>query len=653
MLRTPNNFGCSIGRRYRASDARGVSLGLAVPEQRVQGFDAFTNIAARLGFGTPNLAEATEYNLDRMSNNYMLLITLYRNHWISRKIVDTPAKDMVRAWPTLTSDIDPADVKRIDRAVRKTNTKGNILSAVKWARLFGGAGALIVIDGHENKLDQPLDPEEIEIGAYRGVVPFDRWAGISPEGEIFTHIQHPFDFGLPSRYRVNLQGSNESFTVHASRILRFCGPTVPTPELQAQMYWGISALEPAYEDIKKRDSASWNILSLTFRSSIMAMKNPDMAQMLSGSSMSSAALEQFYNRMQAINHLLSNQSMLLLPKDGGMETFNAHFTGLPDVYQQFQLDVSGAAEIPVSRLFGRTITGLGQSNDQDERMYEERIRMEQDESLRPQLDKLYPIICMSELGEIPEDIDLQFPSVRVMTEQEKIDLSSKASSSVTDLVGAGIFTEAMALKELKQLSVATGFGTNITDDDIAAAEERAAMRSPEGDFDVEQSGGAGEQGKPDRKVGDGAADPEKLVSRARDTAVVSRYDFAGIPVAVEYPAGVRRTLRNPRGKVVYDRKMLWDYGFIEGTKGRDGDEIDVIVGPGKADAGDDVYVVDMVDLGPDVDARQDEDKVLLGFANSKDAMAGFLSMYPREFHGGMQRFSLDSFRRDWLNQDAE
>lgn len=47
--------------------------------------------------------------------------------------------------------------------------------------------------------------------------------------------------------------------------------------------------------------------------------------------------------------------------------------GISDVYQQFQLDMSGASEIPVTRLFGRTISGLGQSNDADERMYE-RVR---------------------------------------------------------------------------------------------------------------------------------------------------------------------------------------------------------------------------------------------------------------------------------------
>jgi len=54
--------------------------------------DMFSNAAARMGWGTANLAEATDYILERFSYDYWMLITLYRNHWISRRIIDGPAK---------------------------------------------------------------------------------------------------------------------------------------------------------------------------------------------------------------------------------------------------------------------------------------------------------------------------------------------------------------------------------------------------------------------------------------------------------------------------------------------------------------------------------------------------------------------------------
>jgi len=130
-----------------------------------QAADLFSNSGARMGFGTPSLGQGAEYNLVRLSYDYWNLITLFRNHWISRRIVEVPAQDMVKAWPTMTSDIEPKDITRINRALRKTNTKNNILTGLTWGRLFGGAGGLMVIDGQENELDQPLDLESVKIGA--------------------------------------------------------------------------------------------------------------------------------------------------------------------------------------------------------------------------------------------------------------------------------------------------------------------------------------------------------------------------------------------------------------------------------------------------------------------------------------------------------
>jgi len=1049
-----------IGRVYETRNHYGVTHGLQLASgSRALAHDYFSNAAARMGWGTNSLTEATEYVLERLTLNYWLMVTLYRNHWISRKIVDVPAKDMVRAWPRVTSDIDPKEVTKIDRAIRRTNTKAKLLDALQWARLFGGAGALIVIDGHENRLDEPLDLDTVELGAYRGLIPFDRWTGITPEAGIASDIRKPLEFNLPEYYRVETPEGNATFKIHASRILRFCGPGVPAPEYQAQSYWGISALEPVFEELRKRDNLSWNVLSLTFRANILGMKNQALAQALSGASMSQTALVQFQSRMQAMNSLLSNQNMMIFDEKGGLESTQYAFSGLEGVMQQFQLDIAGAADMTVTRLFGRTITGLGQANDQDERLYEEKIQHEQDVHMRPQLDRLYPVICMccapetqvhtgngkatairsvkigdsvitssgtaatvkgvflsprqnevacrltlwghwdplvvtrdhpvltpggfvpaealdagdyvsrpvrpltgrlktvgisrrnnrealrtdeqplssafgwlcglyisegsphrnyrlpdrridatvfsihqaevdgvvaqlkaatdkgigvrrsktsqtaivdlhdtglsqwlsqefghgaenktipdwvfdtpaefvnglirgylegdghivktrsnqvsaqsvsqalvlqlrdllasagfgwaclyrndpglrygrncqelwrlflnghyatklrvemgwptvattgdwrsvprhwrysesythvfiqvrdnspvhcaefydiavdavehdfcttqccvhnSELGEVPDDLDLKFPSVRVLDDKEQADLAKTISDNALNLVNGGIFTKAQALKEIKQSSDITGFGTNITDEDISKAEkeqdlagELAGMLGGEGEEDETDLDGtprgernppqriAGERGHRQRQiaaardeweerkhlrdsggqfapVGTGAKVGYRAEQESRSRAAVSAgaakaiQAFAGIPIAIEYPVGVRRTIRNPEGKVVYDRLMKFDYGFIRNTVGRDGDEIDAIVGPDEN--AENVFIADMIDLGPDVERREDEDKVLLGFEDAAAAEAAFLTMYPPRFLGSMRVAPIEQFR---------
>ena len=166
-------------------------------------------------------------------------------------------------------------------------------------------------------LDEPLDLDSIEIGAYKGVIPFDRWAGIQPSAELCSDITKPTLFNLPEYYEVQVPGGG-SFKVHASRILRFNGPTVPTPEYEARQEWGVSVIEVCFEEIRKRDNMSWNLLCLSYRANLISMKMPELAEMLSGAPMNQAALVQFQSRMQAINAYMNNNNMMLLPDGGEM-----------------------------------------------------------------------------------------------------------------------------------------------------------------------------------------------------------------------------------------------------------------------------------------------------------------------------------------------
>ena len=452
-----------------------------------QAADMFTNMAARTGFGTPSLGQGAEYTLVRFSYDYWALITLFRNHWISRRIVEVPAQDMVKAWPKLTSDIEPKDLTRIDRVLRRTNTKNNILTGLTWGRLFGGAGALMVIEGQENQLDEPLDLESVGIGQYKGLVVFDRWAGISPSGDVCTDIRRPLDFGLPEAYEVRASGG-DSFKVHSSRLLRFLGPTVPTPEKEAQSYWGISVLEPIYESVTMLDNLYFNILNLSFRANLLGMKFPQLANMLSGLGATQRAAQGFEERMSSLNHLISSQSLIPLPADGSIESTQYSFSGLADILQLFQLNLSGGSQIPVARLFGRTYSGLGQTGDGDERIYEEKISTDQSAYLLPQLEKLYPVLCMSELGEVPDDLDLVCPSIRVLDEKEKSELAKTTADTLTVYMNGGVMSPRVVGREVKQSSDITGIGTNLTDEDI---EKLSDDVSSEGELGEGLFGGEG------------------------------------------------------------------------------------------------------------------------------------------------------------------
>lgn len=434
------------------------------------GKDAFTNMAARMGYGSPSLAESVEYSLVRWTLNYWLMVTLFRNHWIARKGVEIPAADACKAWPRLKCSLTPDQIHQFDRSISRLLIPNKIQRAITWARLFGGAGALMVIKGHEDNLDEPLTVDDVNPGTFQGLIVFDRWSGINPKERIAKDVTDPRTFGTPEYYTVYGGTSNaELFDVHSSRILRFTGPEVPSPEYEASNYWGISVLELAFEELRKRDNASWNILQLMFRAQILTQVNPDLASIVSGLGASQMAAQKYYQVMEAQNQLISNNSMLILPKDGKLESHQYTFGGISEVLDRFEVSTSGAFEIPYSKMFGRNVSALGTVNEADERNYEEKIAQYQNHHMRPQLDLLYPVICMSEFGEVPDDLNFIFPSIRVLTEKEKSELAGITTDAIIKPFASGIVSQRTAAMELKALSDKTEIFTNISEEDIQNA----------------------------------------------------------------------------------------------------------------------------------------------------------------------------------------
>lgn len=150
-------------------------------ENRIQVNDAFSNPIARLGYGTQDLLQATQYPLTRMTQNYQLLTSLYRDNWIVQNIISTIPEDMVRKWYTVKSNVAPERIDVLQRLERKVHLRKSILEGMYWGRLYGGAAAIIMIRGQDD-LSQPLDYGLILPGAFLGLQILDRWSGIYRDG---------------------------------------------------------------------------------------------------------------------------------------------------------------------------------------------------------------------------------------------------------------------------------------------------------------------------------------------------------------------------------------------------------------------------------------------------------------------------------------
>ncbi|MCZ0926437.1 hypothetical protein L0636_00860 [Halomonas janggokensis] len=115
----------------------------------------------------------------------------------------------------------------------------------------------------------------------------------------------------------------------------------------------------------------------------------------------------------------------------------------------------------------------------------------------------------------------------------------------------------------------------------------------------------------------------------------------GLDIAIENPKGSERSSTTQEGEQ-WSVAIAHDYGYIKGTKGADGDEVDVFIGPDLES--ERVFVINQVDK----DGEFDEHKVMLGFDSKEAAEQGYLSNYPAGWNmGSIQEMTVDELNA-WL-----
>lgn len=431
------------------------------PQSEVMTADAFSNPLFRLGFGSQAPVEATSYPLTRMTDNYALLNSLYRDNWVVQNVVSLVPEDMVREWYTLQG-ISPEHLEALEKVERQTKTRARILEGLRWGRLYGGAAGLIMIDGQEGILEKPLDLSTIYPGSFQGLYVLDRWQGVVPGTELVFEGGEP----NPMYYSITDAKGNTVAKVHHSRLVRFTGRDLPYLERVAEIYWGESEVEALYKDVVAHDNVSANITNLTFQANVNTMEVKNLSQLLS---MASPEVQRrFWMTMQAQSVMKSNFGMQLV-EEGQKVTNNQYsFAGLKDVYETMCLNLCGASHIPMTKLFGRSPAGMNATGESDLKNYYDYVDAQREAKLRPVLEKLLPVLCMSAWGVVPDDLQITFPPLWTPTATELATIAKTKAEAVVSAYQAGLMNVDTTQKELKKLEDETGLFGSITDDEIAA-----------------------------------------------------------------------------------------------------------------------------------------------------------------------------------------
>lgn len=315
--------------------------------------DAFSNFIAKLGIQSGGMASGGFYNLGPfITRNRLELEAAYRGNWLVGRAVDCIAEDMTKSGIEFFSTLKPDDIQRIQSAISLFGIMHDLASAIKWARLYGGAIAVMLIDGAD--YSKPLNIDAIGKDKFKGLVVLDRWQLQPSMGQLITEIGK--DMGKPEFYEV-LSGMStfKGQKIHHSRVLRFEGIELPYYQKLFENLWGLSIVERMLDRLLAFDSATQGAAQLLYKAYLRVIHIKGFREALAqGGKEENAVIRQFHY----IALMQKNEGITVLDSEDQFGTHTYSFSGVSDMLQQFGQQIAGACETPLVRLFGQSPSGF-------------------------------------------------------------------------------------------------------------------------------------------------------------------------------------------------------------------------------------------------------------------------------------------------------
>lgn len=438
--------------------------------------DRLQNLVANLGTGRDKAASSA-YVIPQLTD--IEAINAYKGAWIPAKIVDIPPLDATRNWRNWQAEGE--DITLIEAEEKRLGLRGAIRTTLTRARLFGGAA--IYIGTADADPSQPLDASRIGRGGLRYLTTLNRRQ--LSAGTMELDPASPL-FGKPREYM--LSTPNGMLTIHPSRLVVFVGKPTPDPELETgpNYGWGDSVLLSCMEAVKNSDAATANVASLIFEAKVDVFKIPNFMENLESPEYRTRILERF--RLAAMGKGINGA--LVLDAEEDYQQKSASFAQLPEIMASMLQQVSGAADIPITRLLGQSPSGMNATGDSDTRNYYDRIRAMQELDIGPAMAVLDECLIRSALGDRPESVFYDWASLWQTTATEKADIGKKAAETIATLAGTGLYPDDALSKAsvnmLTELSVMPGLESAIAEspepdpsDNEAAVGNTGTARAPE------------------------------------------------------------------------------------------------------------------------------------------------------------------------------
>ncbi len=334
-----------------------------------------------------------------------------------RKIIKAVADDMTREWISIANDED----KTIEKTLELLKAEKHYNTGICFQRCFGGSIIIIgAMDGQE--FDKPLNIKNIK--NIEWLKPASRSQIDLDTSKFIDNIMNP-NFGKVEVYRVRLGPTQKTYNIHSSRVVEFFGE--PAPEDVANIdveirYWGISILQYVYEHLRNFGGISPSVANIIFQFIINVFSLNGLAEKLATSNE-----KQVIDRHNIISMYRSLLNDILLDETESFTRDTASVAGLADLIDRMMMFLSGAAEIPVTRLFGRSPAGMNATGKADLINYYDMVKSKQKLDLFFPLQKLVDLIAIWK--KLPGDHTITFNPLFQLTASEQADVKLKEAQA--------------------------------------------------------------------------------------------------------------------------------------------------------------------------------------------------------------------------------
>lgn len=409
--------------------------------------DGYVNLLNKYGTKQDN-SEAYKFEREPVIPD-MQLTGLYEGNGLFSKIIDTPAEEALKHGFDLNLKSNEMNAF-VDEVLDDLEWDEKATTAIKWARLYGGALIVMLIDDGRG-LEEPVDWEHIrsidELRVYERSIVQPDYASLYQQDYGGKGVGNRVSkFGQPEYYYVSsIYGS---FKVHESRCLAFRNGVLPEQTSNATyLFWGMPEYVRIRRALRETVTAHTDSVKLLERSvqAIYSMKG--LASLLT----TDDGENQVLKRLQLVDTSRGLLNSIAIDSEGEQYDFKTfQFSGVKDVIDATCNMLSALTNIPQTILFGRSPAGMNATGDSDFESYYNFVEKIQRLMLKRNLRTLLDVVFRAGIasGDVAEEPDykLEFKPLWSLsdTEQAAVD-QTKAQTALVKAQTAQAYVDMQAL----------------------------------------------------------------------------------------------------------------------------------------------------------------------------------------------------------------